>query len=157
MGKTLTYDIAKNGERPFSRIMYYKLLAKPPGPNVYALVKHRETLRSRPSLYDKFFYSIPVRSQHQTTKDNCILAFACKSQADYYCQMLNQEDIIHLNNHNEPKVLCKVDEVHLPELSYSCYNLGIKLCLVCNSFCDGQSEPTFDVMLFDQPYEQKQA
>jgi len=139
--------------RPFTRIMFYNVIPKPPCMMIHALTKTKDTIHP-PTFFDTFFYSIPVRNLHETTIDNCILAFACKHHAKYYCEMLNKEFTL-LDNHKEPKVLCNVESFMLPELSYNSFILGSKLCLICSSFCETQREPVFDLMLFDKPYEQK--
>lgn len=133
---------------PFNQITFYKGAYYPPCTRIYTIIKNNKVLN--PVYFDKLYYTIPVRSQHQAQKDNCILAFLCERQAFYYCQELNKEDNL-IYNHNEPHSDCCVDDYTIKDLSYNAYMLATQLCVVCNMFCEGQMEPTFCVMMIDKP------
>lgn len=136
-------------QRPFNRVAFYHKVHYPPETSVHTIVKHRKCIVA-PTLHDTFYFTIPVRNHHDTQSDNCILAFLCEKQARYYCDMLNNETKYKIN-HEEPQCTSVLERYSIGDLSYNAYNICTKICIVCNSFCEGQAEPFFSIGLVEKP------
>lgn len=139
---------------PFTRIAFYKKVDCTVGgfAAVHAIVKYKPSIVA-PTFNDTFFYSIPLKdravNQGGTQQfQNAILAFTCVAQANAYCCALNGHDT-YRKNHDEPVVnKCRTDAMTVNDLSFYAHNLCLPVCIVCNSWCEGQHrEPWFEVMI----------
>lgn len=139
---------------PFHQVTFYKPSYFPAYTNVYAIVKTKNRVLA-PTFIDKMYHTIPVRRfQHQSQRDNCILAFVCKTHATNYLKEFNKI-ITPLFNHYEPDHPAIIDESLLSDLSFHAYMLATPLCIVSSAMCDGQAEPIFCAMVTDTPVVQK--